>query len=65
MYGKTVPELTEREFISLVACFIDPEGLNPEEHPAENAQRVSRIEKLLAGDYTPQGVFDITYEDAG
>jgi membrane carboxypeptidase/penicillin-binding protein len=64
-YNKTVPELTEREFISLIACLIDPTELNAKEHPAENALRVIRIEKLLSGEYEPQGVFDITYEGAG
>ncbi len=64
-FGKTVPELSEREFISLVACLIDPAGLNPKDHSAENDTRVARIQKLLSGEYTPQDVFDITYEGAG
>jgi membrane peptidoglycan carboxypeptidase len=63
-YNKTVPDLTEREFISLIACLIDPTGLNAKDHPAENALRVKLIEKLLSGEYKPQGVFDITYEGA-
>ena len=63
-YNKTIPEPTGREYISLIACPIDPEGLNIEDHPDENAQRVSRIEKVLSGKYVPEGVFDITFDGA-
>ncbi len=63
-YGKSVPELTEGEYISLIACMIDPEGLNMKDHPEENAQRSAHIAKLLSGEYTPEGLFDITYEGA-
>ena len=63
-YGKTIPGLTEHEYISLIACLIDPEGLNVKDHVAQNALRVTRIESLLTGEFTPDGVFDITYEGA-
>lgn len=63
-YGKSIPALSEREYISLIACLIDPEGLNIKDHPAQNALRVARIERLLTGEFTPDGVFDITYEGA-
>jgi len=63
-YGKTIPELTEVEYISLIGSLIDPQGLNVKDHPAENAQRAARIEKLLSGEYSPTGVFDITYSGA-
>ncbi len=63
-YDKTVPSLTENEYISLIACLIDPEGLNVKDHPEENAQRTARIIKVLSGEYTPAGLFDITYEGA-
>ena len=63
-YGKAVSDLTRDEYISLIACLISPEELNAVDHPAENAQRSARIRKVLSGEYTPQGLFDITYEDA-
>lgn len=63
-YGKSVSALTQDEYISLIACLISPNELNVAEHPQENAQRVGRIKKLLAGEYTPQGLFDITYQGA-
>lgn len=63
-FGKQVSELSEDEYISLIACLIDPEGLNLLDHPDQNAIRVSRIKKVLSGEYKPSGLFDITYEDA-
>ncbi len=63
-YGKAVSDLTEDEYISLIACLISPTELNVKSHPEENAKRVARIRKVLSGEYTPQGLFDITYEGA-
>ncbi len=63
-YSKPVSELTEDEYISLIACLISPEELNVADHPKENAQRSARISKVLSGEYVPQGLFDITYEGA-
>lgn len=63
-YDKTVDELSEDEYISLIACLISPTTLNVKDNPEGNAQRVERIKKVLSGEYTPNGLFDITYEDA-
>ena len=63
-FGKSVAELTEDEYIALIACLIDPEHLNTKDHPSANAQRVRRIKRLLSGAYSPRGLFDITYEGA-
>ncbi len=63
-YNKDVPMLEEEEYISLIASLIDPKGLNIDQHPQENYQRVQRIKKVLSGAYIPQGLFDITYEGA-
>lgn len=63
-FGKNVPELTEDEYISLIACLISPAELNVKSHARENAERVRRIKKVLSGEYTPTGVFDITYDKA-
>ena len=63
-FGKRVSELTDDEFLSLIASLISPNELNIADHPQENAQRVTRIHKVLSGEYTPDGLFDITYEGA-
>ncbi len=64
-FNKTVPGLSEDEYIALIACLISPNNLNVKDHPQENAQRVRRINKVISGEYTPDGLFDITYEGAG
>lgn len=63
-FNKDIDELEEDEFIALIACLINPEQLNIKDHPQENAIRVKRIKKVLSGAYSPQGLFDITYEGA-
>lgn len=63
-FKKAVPELDEDQYIALIACLIAPNSLNVKDHPQENYQRVQRIKKVLAGTYTPNGLFDITYEGA-
>jgi membrane peptidoglycan carboxypeptidase len=59
-----VHELEEPEYMALIACLISPNELNIKDHPAENAQRVQRIQQVMSGAYTPQGLLDITYEAA-
>lgn len=63
-FDKDVGELEDDEYISLIASLISPNELNIKEHPQENYQRVQRIKKVLSGAYTPDGLFDITYEGA-
>lgn len=63
-FDKTVSDLDEDQYIALIACLISPNSLNVKDHPKENFQRVQRIKKVLAGTYTPNGLFDITYEGA-
>lgn len=54
--------LTDAQFLSLVAMTIGPNALDPVRHPAANAERVRRIEALLAKRCRPDGVWDVTYE---
>ncbi|HEX4693036.1 transglycosylase domain-containing protein [Sphingomonas sp.] len=60
-YGKPYARLSDHEFLSLVAMLMGPNVLDPIRHPKENADRVARIEKLLAGRCAPQGVSDNAY----
>jgi membrane carboxypeptidase/penicillin-binding protein len=60
-YGKPYAQLNDHEFLSLVAMLMGPNALDPIRHPKENADRVARIEKLIAGKCAPQGVSDNTY----
>lgn len=61
-FGKPFDRLEDREFIGLVAMLIAPNTVNPVKNPAAYEDRVGRIERLLAGDCAPAGVFDPWFE---
>jgi membrane peptidoglycan carboxypeptidase len=58
---KDVRELDRREFLALVAMVIGPNEYGIADHPQRNAERVERIERLLAGECRPTGWRDVTY----
>jgi len=60
-YGKPFKELSEDEYLSLVAMLIAPKTFNLNEHPDKNKERVSRIKKLLSGEYQPTDNSDLYY----
>jgi membrane peptidoglycan carboxypeptidase len=61
-YGRELAALSDREFLSLVAMLMAPSRLDPLRHAAANAERVRRIERLLAGECAPLGLRDVDYE---
>ena len=61
-YGRDLAQLSEREFLSLVAMTIAPRDLDPIRRKAANEERVRRLEALLAGKCRPNGVRDVHYE---
>jgi membrane peptidoglycan carboxypeptidase len=61
-FGRDFSELDDRQFLSLVAMLMAPNHLDPVRHAKENAERVRRIERMLAGRCAPTGVADVTYE---
>ena len=60
-FGKSLRELADTEFLALVAMAPAPNRLRP--GSAANAERVRRIQRLLAGECTPRNVDDIFYQD--
>ena len=58
-FGKSFAELTDEEFLSLVAMHIAPDNLKP--GTPENTQRVQRIHAYLAGKYQPASLLDVDY----
>lgn len=60
--GRDVRELDRREFLALVAMAIGPNEYGIADNPERNAERVARIERLLAGECRPAGWRDVTYE---
>jgi len=61
-YAKETADLSDTEYISLIGSLISPNTLNPEDHPEANRQRVEKIRRMLSGEYTLKGLFDITYD---
>lgn len=60
--GKPYAALNDAEFLKLLAMPIGPNKLDPVRHPQANAERVRRIEALLAGRCRPAELADVTYE---
>lgn len=59
--GKPLDEASEAEFVGLVAMITAPNQYHPLLHPAEHAERVARIQALLAGKCKPDGWYDTVY----
>lgn len=57
-YGREFAELSDRQFLSLVAMMMAPKTYDPVRQPQANAERVRRIEAMLAGRCAPQGLRD-------
>lgn len=60
-YGRDVRQLSDRQFLSLIAMLMSPREYDPLGQPRANAERVRRIEAMLAGRCAPQGLRDVTY----
>ena len=58
-FGKPLSGLSSDEYLSLVAMLYAPAAMNPVRHPAENAERVRRIKRLLAHRCAPAGLEDV------
>ena len=60
-FNKEFSDLSDDEYLALVAMIIAPATFNINDHPERNALRVSRIKRLIAGEYTPKGLCDLYY----
>ena len=58
-FGKPLDRLSDRDYLSLIAMLPAPTTYNPVRHPAANAERVARIERLLANRCRPDGLRDV------
>jgi len=58
-YSLDASQLSDRQFLSLVAMLVAPRELDPLRQPAANAERVRRIEAMLAGKCAPRGLSDV------
>lgn len=60
-YGRTMAELTETQYLSLVAMIIAPGNFHVKDHPEANAERTRRIAQVVNGTYQPRGLMDLYY----
>ena len=58
-YGKSVQDLSRREFLGLVAMLVGPNEFNPEIRSDRHRERLARIEALLGGSCTPLSWEDV------
>lgn len=62
IYGRTPAELTDAEFIRLVAVLIAPASYDLSQSDAKLNERAARIERLVAGTCAPTGLTDVWLE---
>ena len=60
-YKRPFADLSEDEYIGLVAMAVGPNGYNPASAPGKHAERVRRIKALLAGNCVPLDNGDVYY----
>ena len=60
-FEKTFNELTNDEYLSLVAMLIAPDNFSVRYHIDKNRKRVELIKKVLSGEYHPKGNGDVYY----
>ncbi|MCU7922027.1 MAG: transglycosylase domain-containing protein [Candidatus Thiodiazotropha sp. (ex Dulcina madagascariensis)] len=60
-FGKSFEELSNNEYLSLVAMLIGPDAFSIKHHPGVNGERVKRIKDVLSGEYKPDGLGDVYY----
>ena len=54
-------ELSDEEYLGLVAMIVAPAKYSLATHPDQNHERIQRIRQLLARECEPRGVGDVEY----
>lgn len=61
--GKPFAQISDEEYLKLLAMVVAPDKYNVATHPDRNHDRVGRIKRLLAGACVPRDVSDVEYAD--
>lgn len=61
-FSKKFSDLSDDEYLSLVAMLVAPKTFSIAKNPEKNSERVDRIKNFLSGKYRPKGVRDIMYD---
>jgi membrane carboxypeptidase/penicillin-binding protein len=62
-FGKPFLQVSDAEYLELVAMIVGPDKFSLATHPDRNHERVQRIRRLLAGECKPNAVKDVEYAD--
>jgi membrane peptidoglycan carboxypeptidase len=60
-FHKTFDQLTEDQYIAIIAMMVAPTTFSVEKRPERNRERVRRIKKLISGEYKLKGLCDLYY----
>jgi membrane carboxypeptidase/penicillin-binding protein len=60
-YRKSFKQLSDDEYLSLIAMLIGPNQFSILKEPKKNKERVSRIKAVLTGEYKPRELTDVYY----
>jgi membrane peptidoglycan carboxypeptidase len=60
-YRKSFKQLSDDEYLSLIAMLIGPNQFSILKQPKKNKERVSRIKAVLTGEYKPRELTDVYY----
>lgn len=61
-YKKMFQELTDDEYLSIIAMFLSPEAFDIKKESKANQERVNNIQLLIKGEYTPINNLDLYYQ---
>lgn len=62
LYRKKVSELSDDEYLSLIAMLIAPHKFDLKNNIENNKLRVDRIKRVLSGEYIPKSLNDLYYD---
>ncbi|MCG8487828.1 MAG: transglycosylase domain-containing protein [Chromatiales bacterium] len=60
-FNRPFDQISDDQFLALVAMIIAPETFNIEKYPERNRARVARLKRVINGEYEPKGLFDLYY----
>jgi membrane peptidoglycan carboxypeptidase len=60
-YRKTLDQLSEEQYLSIIAMIIAPQNFHILDRPAANAERTRRLKQVMVGEYRPKELMDIYY----
>lgn len=58
-YDRSLTDLSDRQFLGLVAMLVGPNRFHPKRHPERHGERLRRLEALIEGRCAPGGWRDV------